>query len=55
MEAGTRSESVSEEGSVVGGGGRETLRSTPGQAEGAVTGAGGPNRFTLKSARTSWG
>ena len=39
----------------VAGGGRETLRSTPGQAEGAVTGAGGPNRFTLKSARTTWG
>ena len=39
----------------VAGGGRETLRSTPGQAEGAVTGAGGPNRFTLKSARMSWG
>ena len=45
----SRSESESEQGDGVGGGRRETVRSTHGQAEAVVTHSGGPNPLTLKS------
>lgn len=48
MDVRSRSESESEQGARVGGGRRETLRSTHDQDEGEVALTGGPHQFPLK-------
>ena len=48
IKARSRSESESEQGDKVGGGRRETLRSTHDQDEGEVELTGGPHQFPLK-------